>query len=114
MSLLGSVLIGGILKFVRCKCKSTSKNVCRTNLCSCQEHGLNKDINWFVDTKLWQTTSILSTRHLIFVTNNFLFQNNSKSKKYFYVQDGCLYGCLVLKQSYFFKDTQNTTAQQKL
>ena len=29
-----------ILKFVRCKCKSTSKNVYRTNLCSCREHGL--------------------------------------------------------------------------
>ena len=23
-----------------CKCKSISKNVCRTNLCSCRKHGL--------------------------------------------------------------------------
>ena len=29
-----------VLKFVRCKCKTTSKNVCRTNLCSCRKHGL--------------------------------------------------------------------------
>ena len=29
-----------VLKFVHCKCKSTSKNVCRTNLCSCRKHGL--------------------------------------------------------------------------
>ena len=28
------------LKFVRCKGKSTLKNVCRKNLCSCQKHGL--------------------------------------------------------------------------
>ena len=29
-----------ILKFVRCKYISTSKNVCRTNLYSCRKHGL--------------------------------------------------------------------------
>ena len=28
------------LKFVSCKCKSTSKTVCRKNLYSCRKHGL--------------------------------------------------------------------------
>ena len=29
-----------LLKFVRCKCKLTSKNPCGTNLCSCRKNGL--------------------------------------------------------------------------
>ena len=29
-----------LLKVVRCKCKSTSKNQCRSNVCSCRKHGL--------------------------------------------------------------------------
>ena len=29
-----------VLKFVRCKCKLSSKNIRRTNLCSCQKHDL--------------------------------------------------------------------------
>ena len=29
-----------VLKFVPCKCKSTSKKVCCTNLCSCHKPGL--------------------------------------------------------------------------
>ena len=29
-----------VLKFVRCKWKLTSKNLCRTHLCLCQKHGL--------------------------------------------------------------------------
>ena len=29
-----------VLKFIRCKCKSRSKNICRTNLYSCRKHGL--------------------------------------------------------------------------
>ena len=28
------------LKFASCKCKSTSKNVCLKNICSCRKHGL--------------------------------------------------------------------------
>ena len=30
-----------ILKFVRCKCKKSSKNPCSTNRCSCKKYGLN-------------------------------------------------------------------------
>ena len=30
----------GLLKFVRCKCKLSSKNPCGTNLCSCRKNGL--------------------------------------------------------------------------
>ena len=29
-----------LLKFVRCKCKLTSKNPCGTNTCSCHKNGL--------------------------------------------------------------------------
>ena len=29
-----------LLKFVRCKCKLTSKNPCGNNLCSCRKNGL--------------------------------------------------------------------------
>ena len=29
-----------LLKFVRCKCKLSSKNPCGTNLCSCRKNGL--------------------------------------------------------------------------
>ncbi len=29
-----------LLKFVRCKCKLTSKSPCGTNLCSCRKNGL--------------------------------------------------------------------------
>ena len=29
-----------LLKFVRCKCKLSSRNPCGTNLCSCRKHGL--------------------------------------------------------------------------
>ena len=29
-----------LLKAVRCKCKSTSKNQCLSNLCSCRKHGI--------------------------------------------------------------------------
>ena len=29
-----------LLKFVRCKCKLTSKNPCSTNICSCRKNGL--------------------------------------------------------------------------
>ena len=29
-----------LLKVVRCNCKTSSKNQCRTNLCSCRKHGL--------------------------------------------------------------------------
>ena len=29
-----------LLKFVRCKCKLTSRNPCGTNLCSCHKNGL--------------------------------------------------------------------------
>ena len=59
-----------------------------------------QNINWFVDIKLWETTSILSTREYS-VTSDFVFQNNSKFKINFYVQDGCQYGCLVLIQLVF-------------
>ena len=30
-----------LLKVVRCKCKSSSKNQCGSNLCTCRKHGLN-------------------------------------------------------------------------
>ncbi len=29
-----------LLKFVRCKCKLSSRNPCGTNLCSCRKNGL--------------------------------------------------------------------------
>ena len=29
-----------ILKVIRCKCKSSTKNQCGTNVCSCKKHGL--------------------------------------------------------------------------
>ena len=29
-----------LLKFVRCKCKLTSKNPCSTSICSCRKNGL--------------------------------------------------------------------------
>ena len=29
-----------LLKFVRCKCKLSSKNPCGTSMCSCRKHGL--------------------------------------------------------------------------
>ena len=29
-----------LLKVIRCNCKTTSKNQCGTNLCSCRKHGL--------------------------------------------------------------------------
>ena len=29
-----------VLKFVRCKCKTTAKNVCVSEICSCRKHGL--------------------------------------------------------------------------
>eukprot|EP00111_Clytia_hemisphaerica_P014829 TCONS_00043701-protein len=37
-----------ILKVIRCKCKSTSKNQCGTNLCSCRKNGL-KCMSWCGD-----------------------------------------------------------------
>lgn len=30
----------GLLKFIRCKCKLSSKNPCGSNVCSCHKHGL--------------------------------------------------------------------------
>ena len=29
-----------LLKVIKCKCKSSGKNQCRTNLCSCRKNGL--------------------------------------------------------------------------
>ena len=29
-----------LLKFIRCKCKITNKEMCATNICSCRKHGL--------------------------------------------------------------------------
>ena len=49
------------------------------------------NINLFVHTKLWQTTSILSTRQLIFCQKKTLFfKLNSRLKIIYYVQDGSL------------------------
>ena len=30
----------GLLKFIRCKCKLSSRNPCSSNICSCHKHGL--------------------------------------------------------------------------
>ncbi len=30
----------GLLKFIRCKCKLSSRNPCSSNICSCRKHGL--------------------------------------------------------------------------
>ena len=32
--------LDNLLKFVRCKCKLTSKNPCSPNICSCRKNGL--------------------------------------------------------------------------
>ena len=31
-----------ILKFIRCKCKSTTRNPCSSNICSCKKNGFNR------------------------------------------------------------------------
>ena len=31
---------GTLLKFIRCKCKVSTRNPCSSNVCSCQKHGL--------------------------------------------------------------------------